>query len=154
MFRLPSPSFAISITALVISLGGAGYSATGGNFILGATNSATSLTKLNASIANAALSLSNQTNAAGATGLSITTAGDRPPLVVNSEVKVARLNADSLDGINSTEFSRVIGIGTQSTSGTLTAGDKSFFAGPFTHLCRASVSSPSRRRLAGARPPM
>ena len=40
MTKLPSPAFIVSIVALVIALGSAGYSANGGNFILGGTNTA------------------------------------------------------------------------------------------------------------------
>src|SRR4051812_1419311 len=44
MFRYPSPSLVISLFALLVALGGAGIAATGGNFILGQSNSASSLT--------------------------------------------------------------------------------------------------------------
>ena len=53
--RYPSPSLVVSITALVVALGGAGYSATGGNFILGQANKATTQTALSASLAGIAL---------------------------------------------------------------------------------------------------
>ena len=46
MFRRPSPAIVISLLALFIALGGAGYSATGGNFILGRSNSASSQSAL------------------------------------------------------------------------------------------------------------
>jgi hypothetical protein len=102
----PSPSIVVSITALVVALGSAGYSATGGNFILGQTNSASTQTKLVAPIAGPALGVDNSNTGAGATGLRIVTAATRPPLVVNSSTRVDNLNADKLDGLNSTQFPR------------------------------------------------
>ncbi len=100
MFRLPSPSFVVSLLALLIALGGAGYSATGGNFILGKFNSATTQTKLVTPLAGAALRVDNTSAAANATGITILTNASRPPLVVTSSTKVANLNADKLDGID------------------------------------------------------
>ncbi len=106
MFRLPSPSLAVSMLALLIALGGAGYSATGGNFILGQTNSATTQTKLLAPIAGASFRVDNTSTAAAATALTLVVKPGRAPLAVNSPVKVANLNADRLDGLDSTLFAR------------------------------------------------
>jgi hypothetical protein len=104
MRRYPSPSLIVSIIALVVSLGGAGYSATGGNFILGRANSASSQTKLVTPLNGAALRVDNTSAAASATGMNIFTNAARPPLAVNSSVKVENFNADKLDGLNSTQF--------------------------------------------------
>jgi hypothetical protein len=104
--RYPSPSLAISITALVISLGGAGYSATGGNFILGQANSALTQTRLVTPLNGAAFRVDNTSVAAGAAGMAIVTSVTRPPLTVNSSATVVNLNADKLDGLDSTHFSR------------------------------------------------
>jgi hypothetical protein len=106
MFRLPSPSFAVCLLALLIALGGAGYSATGGSFILGAANSATSQTRLVAPVAGSAFRIDNTSTAAGASGMTIITNAARPPLAVNSSVKVVNLNADRLDGFDSASFTR------------------------------------------------
>ncbi len=106
MRRYPSPSLVVSITALVVALGGAGYSATGGNFILGQANSATTQTKLVTPLAGAAFRVDNTSTAAAATGMTIVTNAARPPLAVNSSTKVANLNADKLDGLDSTHFPR------------------------------------------------
>jgi hypothetical protein len=55
-WKRPSPALVISLLALFVSLGGLGVAATGGNFILGQSNSADSETALNATL-NGASSL-------------------------------------------------------------------------------------------------
>ena len=80
MIRLPSPSMFVSITALVIALGGAGYSATGGNFILGQVNSADDRTILASPINDRALQVTNNDTGNGATALGLSVAAGRPPL--------------------------------------------------------------------------
>jgi hypothetical protein len=104
MRRYPSPSLVVSITALVISLGGAGYSATGGNFILGQANTASTQTALSANLNGRTLQLSNSNTGASATPLALITAVGHPPFLVNSSTKVPYLNADWLDGRDSTHF--------------------------------------------------
>lgn len=76
-------------TALVVGLGGVGYAATGGDFILGSANSANRTSTL--------------TGTAG-TPLSLRAPAGSAPLQVNSPVKVGRLNADLLDGLDSSAF--------------------------------------------------
>ena len=105
-WRYPSPSLVISIIALVVALGGAGYSATGGNFILGASNTATTKSSLAANINGRTLQLSNSNSGAAATPLALVAATSRPPFTVNSATKVSLLNADQLDGLNFTDFAR------------------------------------------------
>src|SRR5690349_4974238 len=98
--RKPSPALFIAVLALFVALGGAGMAATGGNFILGKANSATSTTSLSAPIGGKALQVSNLSTAAGATPLSLTAASGHAPLTVNSSAgKATNLNADKLDGI-------------------------------------------------------
>lgn len=106
-----SPSMAVSVTALVIALGGAGYSATGGNFILGQINSATTRTTLASPVNDRALQITNNGTAAQATALGLNVAAGHPPLFVNSATKVKNLNADLLDGLDSTDFATVLGEG-------------------------------------------
>jgi hypothetical protein len=122
MFRFPSPLLVTSMLALIIALGGAGYSATGDNFILGLTNSASKQTRLVAPLATPAFRIDNLATGATATGLSIVTNATRPPMVVNSSVKVVNLNADKLDGLSSNQLARVgLGVNNQFGSGaTLT----------------------------------
>jgi Phage Tail Collar Domain len=107
-----SPALVISVIALFVALGGAGMAATGGNFILGKANSATSTTSLSAPIGGRALQVSNTSTAAGATALGLTAAAGHAPLTVNTKVKVANLNADTLDGMDSSGFVRGDNFGT------------------------------------------
>jgi hypothetical protein len=102
--RRPSPAFILALIALFVALGGAGMAATGGNFILGQANSATSTTSLSAPIGGKALQLSNTSTNAGATPLGLTAALGHAPFTVNTSTKVANLNADTLDGKDSTYF--------------------------------------------------
>jgi hypothetical protein len=84
----------------------AGTAANGGNFILGATNSATVRTALTASSADSTMLL---TNTANGVPLSLQGSSGQPPLKVNSQVVVTNLNADKLDGIHSTGFWKTTG---------------------------------------------
>lgn len=87
--------------AVFIALGGTTYAATGGNFILGRSNSASSTTSLSSSGSGPALKATN--TSIGTAGNFNVTAG-HPPLTVNSGTKVANLNADKLDGKDSSAF--------------------------------------------------
>ena len=95
-----------SLAALFVALGGTTYAATGGNFILGQSNSASSTTSLTRTGANAGkgLQVTNASTGAGATALGLNVAAGHPPFTVNSGAKVANLNADTLDGLTSTSF--------------------------------------------------
>jgi hypothetical protein len=95
---------AVGYIALFVALGGTSYAATGGNFILGKPNSAGSTTSLSAPVAGKALQVTNTSTGAGATGLGLSVASGHPPLTVNSGTKVAKLNADLLDGADSSAF--------------------------------------------------
>jgi hypothetical protein len=87
-------------------LGGTTYAATGGNFILGTSNVASSRTSLSAPISDRALQLTNANTGAGATALGLNVASGHAPFTVNSGTKVAHLNADKLDGIDSSGLVR------------------------------------------------
>lgn len=93
----------VTILAFIV-LGGMSYAATGGNFVLGKSNTATSASSLSAPIAGKALQVTNTSTGAGATALGLTTASGHAPFTVNSGTKVANLNADKLDGIDSSGF--------------------------------------------------
>ena len=101
-----SPSMAVALLALFVALGGVGIAATGGNFILGTPNTATSVTELSASGATtaSALELTNGNAATGTTALELHVPAGHAPLEVDSTTKVARLNADWLDGSDATSF--------------------------------------------------
>jgi hypothetical protein len=91
--------------ALVLGVASAGLGATGGNFILGNPNSAGAVSKLTASIAGPALQLVNQSGASGATALGLNVGSGKPPLKVNSTAgKATNLNADKVDGLDSTRL--------------------------------------------------
>jgi hypothetical protein len=91
-----------AVTALVLGSGTA-YAATGGNFILGRSNSAGATTVL--------------TNGNGS-ALSLNSRAGTPSLKVNRTTKVTNLNADQLDGLNSSSFARASGkVGTISGTG-------------------------------------
>jgi hypothetical protein len=79
----PSPATVISLAALVFAMSGTAYAATGGNFILGKANTATSVT-----------SLANHKG----TALSLSSASTAPPLKVSNSVQVPNLNASELGG--------------------------------------------------------
>ena len=130
MFGVPSRSTIISVTALVISLGGAAFSANGGAFLLGRTNTATALTRIVTPINGPAFRVDNSSSAANATGIAIITNSARPPLLVNSAVRVANLNADKLDNLSSEQFSRVMGFKRVSASGGLTSTTDNYYLAP------------------------
>ena len=93
------------VLALVFGVATTAIGATGGNFILGKSNSATTVSKLTASIAGPALTLVNQSTNAAATALNISVASGKAPLKVNAAAGTATdLSADELDGMNSTAF--------------------------------------------------
>ena len=102
--RRPSAPLVISLIALFVSLGGAGYAASGGNFILGQSNSASNTSLLTAPVPNQALKLRNLSTTAGATALGLEVRSGHAPMTVNSGTKVVDLNADRVDGITSQAF--------------------------------------------------
>ncbi len=105
--RIPrvTPSLAISVAALFVALGGSAYAATGGTFTLGQPNSADTTTALTSTAGNGpGLNLINTQTGTKATALGLTVDPSRAPFTTNSGVRVKNLNADSLDGINSTGF--------------------------------------------------
>jgi hypothetical protein len=103
----PSHGTVVAYLALFAALGGTTYAATGGKFILGQSNTASSKSTLSAPIADKALTVTNNSTKAGAMALGLNVASGHPPFKVNSPTKVANLNADSLDGQDSTAFGRV-----------------------------------------------
>jgi hypothetical protein len=127
--RRPSPALVISVIALFVALGGVGVAANGGDFILGLANTANGTSSLTGTSAGAQLAVSNSATNSTARALSLN--GSSPaaaliahnssgpaaafqspsnvaPFNVNSTQKVASLNADLLDGLDSTAFQRRI----------------------------------------------
>lgn len=85
----PSAATVISLVALFFAMGGTAVAATGGNFILGKANTATSLSSL--------------TNTKG-TALKLVAPPAAAPLQVSNSVQVSRLNASLLGGKTSSAF--------------------------------------------------
>jgi hypothetical protein len=104
--RKPSPATVIATVALFVALGGVGVAATGGNFILGASNTAGAKTSLSALVNGKALEITNTSTGGSATALGLNVAVGHAPLTVNSQTKVTNLNADQLDGLDSARFVR------------------------------------------------
>jgi hypothetical protein len=146
MIRFPAPSTFLSITALVISLSEAAFSATGGNFILGLTNSASTQTRLVTPLNAGAFRVDNVSTGASAAGIVIATDARRPPLVITSSTKVAKLNADQLDGIDSAEFVRGIADG----QAIALSPSTTVFLGPSTGLLRFRYQCPASLASNGA----
>ena len=89
----PSPAMIVALLALLalfVALGGVGMAATGGNFILGASNTADKTSVLSAPLAGGkTLSLTNgDTTNAASTALGLTVASGHAPLTVSSTGKV------------------------------------------------------------------
>jgi hypothetical protein len=84
-----SPPMLVALTALVVAMSGTAVAATGGEFILGKTNKAISITSLS--------------NSKG-TALALSAAHGKPPLTVSNSAQIPKLNASLLDGQASTAF--------------------------------------------------
>jgi len=107
MSRLKNLRWAFAgAAAAALVAAAAGTAANGGNFILGAANTTTLRTSLNASTPDAALVL---TNSGSGVPLSLMAPAGQPPFKVNSTVRVGNLNADMVDGIHSTGFWKTLG---------------------------------------------
>jgi hypothetical protein len=101
-----TPSLVISLLALFVALSSGAYAATGGNFILGQANTASSQTSLTGKGGAPALQVTNNSAKLGATALALHTAAGHPPLTTNSTTTAPNLSADLLDGIDSSGFAQ------------------------------------------------
>jgi hypothetical protein len=96
---------------LFVALGGTALATTQG-FVLGTTNrvdAASAVTNVKADntqnpIASPLLRLTNLSTGTGATALGLNVASGHAPFTTNSATKVTNLNADKLDGLDSTAF--------------------------------------------------
>src|SRR5439155_12704097 len=103
--KRPSAATVISLIALFVALGGTTYAANGQSWILGHSNSADAATRLSAPIAARALQINNTGTGTGAGGIGISVAAGKPPIVVSVGAgKAPNLNADKLDGFDSSVF--------------------------------------------------
>src|SRR6266545_5227601 len=79
-------------------------SGVGGIFNLGQTNTVSGTSTLTGETAAPQLTVKNTSANTSATALNLSVAAGRTPFKVNSAVKVSNLNADQLDGKDSTAF--------------------------------------------------
>lgn len=123
----------VALAALFVALGGAGYAATGGTFVLGGSNTADEPSSLTARTPRAVLRLENESSAGNATALRLRVRKGHAPLRVNSAARVPNLNADRLDGLHASSFVRR---GEVRTFGPVRLGDaetaRVVRIGPFT----------------------
>lgn len=92
----------LGVALILIVTAGTAYAASPGSaFRLGVANSVAALTRLSSSLSGAVLSI---TNGGSGPALQLNVKAGSAPLAVNSSVKVNRLNADLLDGLDSTAF--------------------------------------------------
>ena len=100
--RRPSASLVVASIALLLALSGWGYAATGGPLVLGGSNATNRSTRLGSSAAHGpTLALKNTGGQAAA---SFSVKRGVSPFTIGSATKVANLNADLLDGTDSTGF--------------------------------------------------
>jgi hypothetical protein len=95
------------ILAMVMGLASAAFSATGGNFILGQSNSTDQPTTLVGQIVDTTKSALVLKNPNGGSALQLQVNSGKAPMKVNSTAgKATNLNADKLDGQDSTAIGR------------------------------------------------
>src|SRR5215216_4411472 len=92
--------------ALVVGMASTAFGANADNFILGSlNNTASAITKLTGTVGGGpALQVSNPSTATGSTALDLQVATGKAPMKVNRTTKVANLNADKVDGKDSSTF--------------------------------------------------
>jgi hypothetical protein len=93
------------ILAMVLGLASAAFSATGGNFVLGQSNSANGPTTLVGQIVDTTKSVLVLKNPKGGSALQLQVNSGKAPLKVNATAGIAtNLNVDKLDGQDSNAF--------------------------------------------------
>ena len=105
-FRRPRHGTVVAYLALFVALGGTAL-ATTKPFTLGTSNTvdaASTVTSGTTSIASPLLTFTNNATATGASALALNVASGHAPFTTNSGTRVTNLNADKIDGIDSTGF--------------------------------------------------
>ena len=105
--RTASMVFGLALVmALVIGAASTAWSATGGNFILGKGNAADAITRLAgaAGVDGPMLQLVNNNADPNDTALDLRVQAGEAPMRVNSDTKVANLNADMVDGQDASQL--------------------------------------------------
>jgi hypothetical protein len=97
---------AVTIIVLAATTASAG-SGVGASFSLGQTNTVNEKSTLTGAKGGAMLDIVNTSTQAGSVPLKLEAAIGKPPMVVNSSVKVVNLNADKIDGFHANGLGRV-----------------------------------------------
>jgi len=97
-------AFLLFAVGATIALAGTGV---GGVFNLGQNNTVNQTTTLTGSKAGPMLQIVNSNTQTGSTPLSLQAATGKPPLTVNSGMKVANFNADKVDGFHANGLGRL-----------------------------------------------
>lgn len=108
--------FALVLGAATTALAGTGVGAT---LDLGKTNTVNAVSRLVGSVAGASLTIDNDSNASSATALDLSVQPGKAPMKVDSQAKVANLNADRLDGQNAPLLMRVEADGDLASNDTI-----------------------------------
>jgi Chaperone of endosialidase len=119
---VPAALLGAGAAALITTTVAVAGSGVGGVFNLGQTNTVNARSTLTGSTAGSQLMVSNTSTDEAATALNLVVSPGQSPFKVNSPVKVANLNADRLDGIDSTSFWKLGGnaLGSPGVLGTTT----------------------------------
>ena len=141
--RRPSVALLVALLALVVALGDAAHAVGGPSLLLGHANKAHKTTKLTSKGKGPALSLRSKKGPAA----SFRSGAGQPPFTVGSSATVPGLDADLLDGLDSSSFARA----DQSVSASV-SGDSLILAnGVLTTLPVDQVSyDPAGMRLSSA----
>jgi len=96
------------LLALAVGLASTALAGTGvgARLDLGKTNAVNAVTRLVGNVAGPSVRIDNNSTGSGATALSLNVEPGRAPLKVDSATRVANLNADRVDGRDSSQFVR------------------------------------------------
>jgi hypothetical protein len=95
-----------TVVAVLLGVASMAFAGNGDPWILGQLNSATTMTRLAGSggVDGPMLVVTNNDSGADDTALDLNVQSGEPPMTVNSQTRVTNLNADRLDGLNSSAF--------------------------------------------------
>lgn len=119
--------------------------ANGGNFLLGKANVATAVTLLKSTVAGPALQVYNPSTSTAATAALFQVAVGHPPFKVNSATKVPNLNADQVDGKDSSQLEGALAYAHIKEDGTLDTSrsknvNRSFYSAAFGYCINSTVT--------------
>jgi hypothetical protein len=114
---------ALTVGVVSTALAGTGV---GARFDLGKTNTVSAISKLVGSVAGPSLLIDNNSTNSAATALDLQVEAGKAPMKVNSETKVANLNADKLDGMDAGQLQGFHTLRVSTTDVTAPAGSTDF----------------------------